>query len=112
MSEQATKQPISWGDFSVEMESGKSNWGVRRGNGGPYAIRDIRSKCDAELIARMLNTEVNKALTTANAKEARLREALETLMLIVGLTAFKYEGQRAALEDAMNHARAALAGEG
>jgi hypothetical protein len=39
----------------------------------------------------------------------RLRAALDTLMHVVGLTAFKHEGQRAALEEAMQLARAALA---
>lgn len=45
----------------------------------------------------------------AEAEIARLREALETLTLVVGLTAFKHEGQRAPLQEAMDQARAALA---
>ncbi len=36
-------------------------------------------------------------------------EALECLTLVVGLTAFKHEGQRAPLQEAMDQACAALA---
>jgi hypothetical protein len=38
----------------------------------------------------------------------RLRDALECLVLVVGLTAFKYEGQRSALQEAVNYAQTAL----
>ena len=38
-----------------------------------------------------------------------LYEALDALSLVVGLTAFKHEGQRAPLQDAVDAARAALA---
>ena len=37
-----------------------------------------------------------------------LREALATLVAIVGLTAFKYEGQRAVLQEAVDKAREVL----
>lgn len=37
-----------------------------------------------------------------------LREALDTLVAIVGLTAFKYEGQRAVLQEAMDKANEVL----
>ena len=49
--------------------------------------------------------EANAALIAA---APDLYEALETLTLIVGLTAFKHEAQRAALQEAMDKARAAL----
>jgi hypothetical protein len=45
-----------------------------------------------------------------DAEIKRLREALECLVLVVGLTAFKYEGQRSALQEAVNYAQTALAG--
>ena len=41
-------------------------------------------------------------------KKDDLREALDTLVAIVGLTAIKYEGQRAVLEEAMDKAREVL----
>ena len=37
-----------------------------------------------------------------------LREALDTLVAIVGLTAFKYEEQRAVLQEAMDKANEVL----
>ena len=37
-----------------------------------------------------------------------LREALDTLVAIVGLTAIKYEGQRAVLQEAVDKAREVL----
>ena len=37
-----------------------------------------------------------------------LREALDTLVAIVGLTAFKYEEQRSVLQEAMDKAREVL----
>ena len=37
-----------------------------------------------------------------------LREALDTLVAVVGLTAFKYEEQRAVLQDAVDKAREVL----
>lgn len=40
--------------------------------------------------------------------EKALREALDTLVAVVGLTAFKYEGQRKPLQEAIDNARAAL----
>lgn len=43
-----------------------------------------------------------------NSHEA-MKEALNALIAVVGLTAFKYEGQRAVLQEAVDQARAALA---
>ena len=43
------------------------------------------------------------------AERDALREALDTLYAVVGLTAFKHEAQRAVLQEAMDQACAALA---
>ncbi len=41
-----------------------------------------------------------------------IAEALEALILVVGLTAFKHEGQRVVLQEAVDSAKAALAAYG
>ena len=45
----------------------------------------------------------------ADARIAELVDALDCLTLVVGLTAFKHESQRAPLQEAMDKARSAIA---
>lgn len=49
--------------------------------------------------------------TTCNNRSEALVKALDTLVIVVGLTAFKYEAQRAALQEAVDLAKAALKAE-
>ena len=53
----------------------------------------------------LLNEPVNANLIAA---APEMYEALDTLVALVGLTAFKYEYQRAVLQGAMNGAMSAL----
>lgn len=64
---------------------------------------------DSEIRDEMLKLETDLAACQSARKE--LRGALDTLVLVVGLTAFKYEGQRQVLQEAVDEARAALAKE-
>jgi Ca2+/H+ antiporter len=56
-------------------------------------------------------TEVMGAAIDAAQENIRLRDALHTLICVVGLTAFKYEAQRAALQEAVDLANKVLKGE-
>lgn len=61
----------------------------------------IASLCD--------ETESSYANASLIAAAPDLLEALDTLLLVVGLTAFKHEGQRKVLEEAADLARSAIA---
>jgi hypothetical protein len=49
--------------------------------------------------------------TECNNRNAALVTTLDTLVIVVGITAFKYEAQRAALQEAVDLAKAALKAE-
>lgn len=57
----------------------------------------------------IIGQNIKEADASLIAATPDMYEALECLTLVVGLTAFKHEGQRAALQEAMDQACAALA---
>jgi hypothetical protein len=62
----------------------------------------------AELAAWELLKEARAERDKAQALVRELRDALNTLGLVVGLTAFRHESQRAVLQDALDASRQAL----
>lgn len=62
----------------------------------------------ADCDAGSLNIDEVEANALLVSMAPELYEKLETLLLIVGLTAFKYEGQREALQKAVDQAYSAL----
>lgn len=69
-----------------------------------------QAEWDARLAGALVEPTLEQKLARADARIAELEDALECLTLVVGLTAFKHEGQRAALQEAMDRARAVLGG--
>lgn len=87
------------------IEMGLDNERLRAENEAKsYAMEDFSAQLTA---LRMKSAETHAGHIH---EIERLRAALDTLMHVVGLTAFKHEGQRAALEAAMNQATAVLEG--
>lgn len=74
----------------------------------------VLGNLDADLIGELIcepwgeTPEEARANAHLIAAAPELYEALDGLLLTVGLTAFRYEGQRAVLEQAADIARAAL----
>jgi hypothetical protein len=62
----------------------------------------------AELAAWELLKEARAERDKAQALARELRDALNTLGLVVGLTAFRHEFQRAVLQQALDESRQAL----
>jgi hypothetical protein len=63
---------------------------------------------ESELAAWELLKEARAERDKAQALARELRDALNTLGLVVGLTAFKHESQRAVLQQALDASRQAL----
>lgn len=93
MSTETKFTPGPWHD------GGEHGWSsaVFDANGLPIAFCSVPGQGSRKANARLI------------AAAPELYEALDTLSLVVGLTAFKHEGQRAPLQEAVDAARAALA---
>jgi hypothetical protein len=70
--------------------------------------RESDNNTQAELAAWELLKEAREERDKAQALARELRDALNTLGLVVGLTAFKHESQRAVLQEALDASRQAL----
>jgi hypothetical protein len=70
--------------------------------------RESGNDTQAELAAWELLKEAREERDKAQAIARELRDALNTLGLVVGLTAFKHESQRAVLQQALDASRQAL----
>jgi hypothetical protein len=99
--------PGPW-TFSKSDMFGDLRFYVAQSDAAPYTpnFSDV-----ATLIAETVPSErqyIQEANARLIAAAPELLEALHTLVLVVGLTAFKYEGQRAVLQESVNLARAAI----
>ena len=71
--------------------------------------RESDNDTQCELAAWELLKEAREERDKAQALARDLRDALNTLGLVVGLTSFSHESQRAVLQDALDESRQALA---
>ena len=90
----------------------KGPWHVEIGedeNDGDIYVCHPETECDATTIVNFEEpTDEDAANAHLIAAAPDLYEALDTLVAIVGLTAFKHESQRAVLQEAVNVAMDAL----
>jgi hypothetical protein len=70
--------------------------------------RESDNDTQAELAAWELLKEAREERDKAQALVRELRDALNTLGLVVGLTSFRHESQRAVLQQALDESRQAL----